>query len=65
MQLTYVEIQNYRNLGNLELSINSDINFIVGENNIGKSNFQKCLSNIFLCKQFLRRISLMRHCQSR
>lgn len=52
MQLTYVEIQNYRNLGNLELSINSDINFIVGENNIGKSNFQKCLSNIFLCKQF-------------
>lgn len=52
MQLTYVKILNYRNLGNLELSINRDINFIVGENNIGKSNFLKCLSNIFLCKQF-------------
>ena len=34
------------------MAINKDINFIVGENNIGKSNFQNCLTKILSCKSF-------------
>jgi len=54
MKIKCVEIENYRNLGGMRILLNDDINFIVGENNIGKSNFQKCLSNIFSCKPFVK-----------
>lgn len=54
MKIKCVEIENYRNLGGMRILLNDDINFIVGENNIGKSNFQKCLSNIFSCKPFAK-----------
>lgn len=52
MEITYVKIINYRNLNGLEVNINQDINFIVGENNIGKSNFQNCLLKILSGKPF-------------
>lgn len=52
MEITYVKIANYRNLNGLEVNINQDINFIVGENNIGKSNFQNCLLKILSGKSF-------------
>ena len=52
MEITYVKITNYRNLNGLEVNINQDINFIVGENNIGKSNFQNCLLKILSGKPF-------------
>jgi len=54
MKIKCVEIENYRNLGGMRILLNDDINFIVGENNIGKSNFQKCLSNVFSCKSFAK-----------
>ena len=54
MKIKCVVIENYRNLGGMRILLNDDINFIVGENNIGKSNFQKCLSNIFSCKPFAK-----------
>ena len=54
MKIKRVEIENYRNLGGMRILLNDDISFIVGENNIGKSNFQKCLSNIFSCKPFAK-----------
>lgn len=52
MEITFVKVMNYRNLNRLEVAINKDINFIVGENNIGKSNFQNCLLNVLSCKSF-------------
>lgn len=52
MEITFIKITNYRNLNGLEVAINKDINFIVGENNIGKSNFQNCLTKILSCKSF-------------
>lgn len=33
-----LSIENYRNLANVEFQFNDEINFIVGENNIGKTN---------------------------
>lgn len=52
MEIIFIKITNYRNLNGLEVAINKDINFIVGENNIGKSNFQNCLTKILSCKSF-------------
>lgn len=52
MEITFIKIINYRNLNGLEVDINKDINFIVGENNIGKSNFQNCLLKVLSCKSF-------------
>lgn len=52
MEITFIRIINYRNLNGLEVDINKDINFIVGENNIGKSNFQNCLLKVLSCKSF-------------
>lgn len=52
MEVTFIKIMNYRNLSGLQVAINNDINFIVGENNIGKSNFQNCLLKVLSCKSF-------------
>lgn len=52
MEITFIKIINYRNLNGLEVDINKDINFIVGKNNIGKSNFQNCLLKVLSCKSF-------------
>lgn len=52
MEITFIKIINYRNLNGLEVDINKDINFIVGENNIRKSNFQNCLLKVLSCKSF-------------
>lgn len=52
MEVTFIKIMNYRNLSGLEVAINKDISFIVGENNIGKSNFQNCLLKALSCKSF-------------
>lgn len=52
MEITYIKISNYRNLNELEIFINKDINYIVGENNVGKSNFQNCLVKTLTCKSF-------------
>lgn len=54
MEVTFIKIMNYRNLSGLQVAINKDINFIVGENNIGKSNFQNCLLKVLSCKSFLK-----------
>ena len=54
MKLTYVKFSNYRNLDGLETTINHDLNFIVGENNIGKSNFQNGIIKVLSAKPFLK-----------
>ncbi len=52
MKLIYVQISNYKNLSGLELHLNSRNNFIVGENNLGKSNFLLLLCTLFTRKSF-------------
>jgi len=47
MIIKKVKIVNFRNLQNVNVSFNDKINFIIGENNIGKSNFLDLLEIIF------------------
>lgn len=45
-------IKNYRNLHGLSFSFDEDINFILGENNIGKTNLLDLLYAFFVTKKF-------------
>ncbi len=46
MYLQRIKIENYRNLEDLELVLHPDVNYFVGENAIGKSNFLDLLNSI-------------------
>lgn len=46
MRIEKIEIQNYRNLDDVKVHFNLESNYIVGENNIGKSNFLTLLNII-------------------
>ena len=37
-----VEINNYRNLTGKTITFNDTLNFLIGENNIGKTNNNSC-----------------------
>ena len=39
MYIKWMHIENYRNLADVTLSFHNDINYFVGENAVGKSNF--------------------------
>ncbi len=45
-------IENYRNLSGLTISFDEDINFIIGENNIGKTNIINLLYAFFSERRF-------------
>lgn len=45
-------ISNYRNLSGLSFKFNSEINYIIGENNIGKTNILELLNIIFSIGKF-------------
>ena len=47
MNITKVNIKNYRNLNNLNVELCPGINFILGDNNTGKSNFLDLLKTLF------------------
>lgn len=47
MRLNTVRIKNYRNLDGIEVSFDPVVNFLVGETNLGKSNFLELLNVIF------------------
>lgn len=47
MKLKTIEISNYRNLDGIEFIFDPEINFLVGETNMGKSNFLSLLNTIF------------------
>jgi len=47
MRLKTIEINNYRNLDGIRLIFHPVINFLVGETNLGKSNFLALLNTIF------------------
>lgn len=52
MRIEHVEIKNYRNLDSLEIKLHSESSYIIGENNLGKSNFLDLLEIICNGKSF-------------
>lgn len=52
MRITRIDIHNYRNLDGVSISLEPNCNFIVGENNIGKSNLLSVLNTIFSYRAF-------------
>ena len=49
---TIKRIKNYRNLSGLEVSFHDEINFIVGENNLGKTNIIEMLNSLISTGKF-------------
>lgn len=47
-----VSIDNFRNLDKFKMNFNPNINFLIGENNLGKSNFLDMLDIIFNFRRF-------------
>lgn len=52
MKIVRIKVKNYRNIEGVEVVFNPDCNFIIGENNLGKSNFLKLLTTVFNAKGF-------------
>ena len=52
MQIRKLKIENFRNFNSVEISFNDACNFIVGENNLGKSNILNLLNIIFAKRAF-------------
>lgn len=52
MYLSRIEITNFRNLQNLTLKPSSELNILVGENSVGKTNFIEALSLLVSTKSF-------------
>lgn len=52
MHIVNLAINNYRNLNGCEFDFNSDLNFVIGDNNVGKSNLLSLLDTIFNAKAF-------------
>lgn len=53
MKILNVAIKNYRNLDDIKIHFNPNINFLIGENDLGKSNFLDMLDTIFNDRRFL------------
>lgn len=53
MYIKWMHIGNYRNLADVTLSFHNDINYFVGENAVGKSNFLDLLEIIMECNGFV------------
>ena len=53
MRIKEVSIENYRNLDSVTISFDESCNFIVGENNLGKSNILSLLNIIFTRRSFI------------
>lgn len=47
MRIVELKIENYRNLDGVSIKFDEDVNYIVGENNLGKSNVLDLLKTIF------------------
>ena len=53
MRLEKISIENYRNLDGINVHFNLESNYIVGENNIGKSNFLELIHTISNAGSFI------------
>ena len=49
------EIDNYRNLSGLTISFSKSINYIIGENNIGKTNILELINSVFSTGKFVEK----------
>jgi len=52
MKITTLEISNYRNLDGIKVFFDDNCNFIVGENNLGKSNLLNLINILFTSRSF-------------
>lgn len=52
MKIIKVSVKNFRNLHKLEVILNPEINFVVGENDTGKSNFLDMLEAVMNNRRF-------------
>ena len=52
MRLIKVAVSNYRNIDGITVYLNDECNYLIGENNIGKSNFFSMLNTICSGKSF-------------
>ncbi|KXL53890.1 DNA replication and repair protein RecF [Anaerotignum neopropionicum] len=52
MILRGIKLSNYRNLDDIKVIFSDDINYIVGENNVGKSNLLYSINRVFSGKNF-------------
>jgi len=52
MRIVRVRISNYRNIDGTTIDLNPDCNYIIGENNLGKSNFLMLLATVCNGKPF-------------
>ena len=52
MRIARVKIENYRNIDGVEIIFNLECNYIIGENNLGKSNFLSLLATVCNGKGF-------------
>ena len=52
MKLRGIKLLNYRNLNDIKIIFSDDLNYIVGENNIGKTNLLYAINRIFAGKSF-------------
>jgi len=41
------KVENFRNLSGLEFNFNRELSFLVGENNIGKTNVLELLNSLY------------------
>ncbi|MDM5230204.1 ATP-dependent nuclease [Lysinibacillus pakistanensis] len=58
MYIADLRIVNYRNFSEFNVSLNNGLSIIIGENNVGKSNFLEALSLIFNSNYSLRKRTL-------
>jgi len=52
MKIVCVKVGNYRNIDGIEVAFNPECNYIIGENNLGKSNFLSLLAMVCSGKGF-------------
>ena len=52
MRISYVKVSNYRNINGIEVTFHPECNYIIGENNLGKSNFLLLLTTVCSGKSF-------------
>ena len=52
MRIINVKVSNYRNIDGITVSFNPDCNYIIGENNLGKSNFLSLIGTVCKGKGF-------------
>jgi putative ATP-dependent endonuclease of OLD family len=52
MRVTCVKVSNYRNIDGITVHFNPECNYIIGENNLGKSNFLTLLNTVCNGKGF-------------